>query len=181
MADYDGSIRINTQIDTKNASSQMLRLENQISKAAKKAADLTEKMRQMENQKAPTEEFKAVQEQIDDAQKKLDSLNAKMEKFVQTGGKTDSRTFKGMKYDADQLIKTIEYAKGEMADMQSSGGAYMNVGDVQETDAYKKWHLIYRMQMQKFRSCRGNKKNLLPKNLKLAHKRIKAKGKHRAG
>lgn len=138
MADYDGSIRINTQIDTKNASSQMLRLENQISKAAKKAADLTEKMRQMENQKAPTEEFKAVQEQIDDAQKKLDSLNAKMEKFVQTGGKTDSRTFKGMKYDADQLIKTIEYAKGEMADMQSSGGAYMNVGDVQETDAYKK-------------------------------------------
>ena len=51
MADYDGSIRINTQIDTKNASSQMLRLENQISKAAKKAADLTEKMRQMENQK----------------------------------------------------------------------------------------------------------------------------------
>ena len=138
MAGYDGSIRINTQIDTKNASSQMLRLENQISKAAKKAADLTEKMRQMENQKAPTEEFKAVQEQIDDAQKKLDSLNAKMEKFVQTGGKTDSRTFKGMKYDADQLIKTIEYAKGEMADMQSSGGAYMNVGDVQETDAYKK-------------------------------------------
>jgi hypothetical protein len=138
MADYDGSIRINTQIDTKNASSQMLRLENQISKAAKKAADLTEKMRQMENQKAPTEEFKAVQEQIDDAQKKLDSLNAKMEKFVQTGGKTDSRTFKGMRYDADQLIKTIEYAKGEMADMQSSGGAYMNVGDVQETDAYKK-------------------------------------------
>ena len=138
MADYDGSIRINTQIDTKNASSQMLRLENQISKAAKKAADLTEKMRQMENQKAPTEEFKAVQEQIDDAQKKLDSLNAKMEKFVQTGGKTDSRTFKGMKYDADQLIKTIEYAKGEMADMQSSGGAYMNVGDVKETDAYKK-------------------------------------------
>ena len=138
MADYDGSIRINTQIDTKNASSQMLRLENQISKAAKKAADLTEKMRQMENQKAPTEEFKAVQEQIDDAQKKLDSLNAKMEKFVQTGGKTDSRTFKGMRYDADQLIKTIEYAKGEMADMQSRGGAYMNVGDVQETDAYKK-------------------------------------------
>ena len=138
MADYDGSIRINTQIDTKNASSQMLRLENQISKAAKKAADLTEKMRQMENQKAPTEEFKAVQVQIDDAQKKLDSLNAKMEKFVQTGGKTDSRTFKGMRYDADQLIKTIEYAKGEMADMQSSGGAYMNVGDVQETDAYKK-------------------------------------------
>nr|DAW09728.1 MAG TPA: minor tail protein [Caudoviricetes sp.] len=177
MADYDGSIRINTQIDTKNASSQMLRLENQISKAAKKAADLTEKMRQMENQKAPTEEFKAVQEQIDDAQKKLDSLNAKMEKFVQTGGKTDSRTFKGMKYDADQLIKTIEYAKGEMADMQSSGGAYMNVGDVQETDAYKKMASDLSDANAKVSELSRKQEELASKESKVGAQADKSKGK----
>ena len=174
MADYDGSIRINTQIDTKNASSQMLRLENQISKAAKKAADLTEKMRQMENQKAPTEEFKAVQEQIDDAQKKLDSLNAKMEKFVQTGGKTDSRTFKGMKYDADQLIKTIEYAKGEMADMQSSGGAYMNVG---ETDAYKKMASDLSDANAKVSELSRKQEELASKESKVGAQADKSKGK----
>lgn len=177
MADYDGSIRINTQIDTKNASSQMLRLENQISKAAKKAADLTEKMRQMENQKAPTEEFKAVQEQIDDAQKKLDSLNAKMEKFVQTGGKTDSRTFKGMKYDADQLIKTIEYAKGEMADMQSNGGAYMNVGDVQETDAYKKMASDLSDANAKVSELSRKQEELASKESKVGAQADKSKGK----
>ena len=177
MADYDGSIRINTQIDTKNASSQMLRLENQISKAAKKAADLTEKMRQMENQKARTEEFKAVQEQIDDAQKKLDSLNAKMEKFVQTGGKTDSRTFKGMKYDADQLIKTIEYAKGEMADMQSSGGAYMNVGDVQETDAYKKMASDLSDANAKVSELSRKQEELASKESKVGAQADKSKGK----
>ena len=177
MADYDGSIRINTQIDTKNASSQMLRLENQISKAAKKAADLTEKMRQMENQKAPTEEFKAVQGQIDDAQKKLDSLNAKMEKFVQTGGKTDSRTFKGMKYDADQLIKTIEYAKGEMADMQSSGGAYMNVGDVQETDAYKKMASDLSDANAKVSELSRKQEELASKESKVGAQADKSKGK----
>ena len=177
MEDYDGSIRINTQIDTKNASSQMLRLENQISKAAKKAADLTEKMRQMENQKAPTEEFKAVQEQIDDAQKKLDSLNAKMEKFVQTGGKTDSRTFKGMKYDADQLIKTIEYAKGEMADMQSSGGAYMNVGDVQETDAYKKMASDLSDANAKVSELSRKQEELASKESKVGAQADKSKGK----
>lgn len=177
MADYDGSIRINTQIDTKNASSQMLRLENQISKAAKKAADLTEKMRQMENQKAPTEEFKAVQEQIDDAQKKLDSLNAKMEKFVQTGGKTDSRTFKGMKYDADQLIKTIEYAKGEMADMQSSGGAYMNIGDVQETDAYKKMASDLSDANAKVSELSRKQEELASKESKVGAQADKSKGK----
>ena len=49
MADYDGSVRFDTQINTKNASSQLLRLENQISKAARKASDLTEKMREMES------------------------------------------------------------------------------------------------------------------------------------
>lgn len=177
MANYDGSIRINTQIDTKNASSQMLRLENQISKAAKKAADLTEKMRQMENQKAPTEEFKAVEEQIDDAQKKLDSLNAKMEKFVQTGGKTDSRTFKGMKYDADQLIKTIEYAKGEMADMQSSGGAYMNVGDVQETDAYKKMASDLSDANAKVSELSRKQEELASKESKVGAQADKSKGK----
>ncbi len=177
MADYDGSIRINTQIDTKNASSQMLRLENQISKAAKKAADLTEKMRQMENQKAPTEEFKAVQVQIDDAQKKLDSLNAKMEKFVQTGGKTDSRTFKGMRYDADQLIKTIEYAKGEMADMQSSGGAYMNVGDVQETDAYKKMASDLSDANAKVSELSRKQEELASKESKVGAQADKSKGK----
>ena len=177
MADYDGSIRINTQIDTKNASSQMLRLENQISKAARKASDLTEKMRQMENQKAPTEEFKAVQEQIDDAQKKLDSLNAKMEKFVQTGGKTDSRTFKGMKYDADQLIKTIEYAKGEMADMQSSGGAYMNVGDVQETDAYKKMASDLSDANAKVSELSRKQEELASKESKVGAQADKSKGK----
>ena len=177
MSDYDGSIKIDTKIDTKNVSSQMLRLENQISKAAKKAADLTEKMRQMENQKAPTEEFKAVQEQIDDAQKKLDSLNAKMEKFVQTGGKTDSRTFKGMKYDADQLIKTIEYAKGEMADMQSSGGAYMNVGDVQETDAYKKMASDLSDANAKVSELSRKQEELASKESKVGAQADKSKGK----
>ena len=48
MSDYDGSIKIDTKIDTKNVSSQMLRLENQITKASRKASDLTEKMRKMD-------------------------------------------------------------------------------------------------------------------------------------
>ena len=48
MPQYDGSINIDTKIDTKNVSSQMLRLENQIAKASKKASDLTQKMREME-------------------------------------------------------------------------------------------------------------------------------------
>ena len=61
MPKADGSILIDTKIDTKDVSSQMLRLENQISKAARKASDLTEKMRKMEKQTIPTEAYKRLQ------------------------------------------------------------------------------------------------------------------------
>ena len=66
MPQYDGSININTKIDTKNVSSQMLRLENQIAKASKKASDLTQKMREMEKSKIPTEQYSGLQKTFDE-------------------------------------------------------------------------------------------------------------------
>lgn len=78
MSDYDGSIKIDTKIDTKNVSSQMLRLENQITKASRKASDLTEKMRQMEKLKIPTEEYKKLQGEIDALIEKGQKLSAQM-------------------------------------------------------------------------------------------------------
>ena len=125
MPQYDGSININTKIDTKNVSSQMLRLDNQIAKTARKASELTDELRRMEKQKVPTQEFVAVQKQIDEAQSKLEKLNERMEKFTAIGGNTRSNTFKGMQYDAEQLRKTIAYAKGEMDAMKADNTAYV--------------------------------------------------------
>lgn len=138
MSDYDGSIKIDTKIDTKNVSSQMLRLENQITKASKKASDLTEKMRKMENAKIPTDEFAEVQKFINDTTKKMDGLNERMEKFIAIGGKTDSRAFKSMQYDLDQLTKSLEYARGEAQDYLDSGTAYKSVDDIKTSPEYQK-------------------------------------------
>lgn len=138
MPQYDGSIRINTELNTKGVSSQMLRLENQIAKSSKKASELNSELRRMEQQKIPTEEFKEVQKQIDESESKLSKLNDRMEKFLATGGKSDSRTFKNMQYDAEQLTKTIEYAKGEMESMKSDGTAYMSVPQIKSTPSYQK-------------------------------------------
>ena len=135
MPQYDGSININTKIDTKNVSSQMLRLDNQIAKTARKASALTDELRRMEKQKVPTQEFVAVQKQIDEAQSKLEKLNERMEKFTAIGGNTRSNTFKGMQYDAEQLRKTIAYAKGEMDAMKADNTAYV-VSPV-DTSAYQ--------------------------------------------
>ena len=74
MPQYDGSININTKIDTKNVSSQMLRLENQIAKASKKASDLTQKMREIENQKIPTEDYKDISDALHRSNQQFDKL-----------------------------------------------------------------------------------------------------------
>lgn len=138
MSDYDGSIKIDTKIDTKNVSSQMLCLQNQITQLSRKASALNDELRKMENAKVPTDEFKAVQKQIDDSQKKMSALTERMEKFQSVGGKTSSTAFKSMQYDLDQLINTIEYAKAEKESMIADGSAYMSTNDLKQTPEYQK-------------------------------------------
>lgn len=138
MPKADGSILIDTKIDTKDVSSQMLRLENRLSKFAKKASVLTDEMRKMESSKMPTDEFAEVQKFINDTTKKMDGLNERMEKFIAIGGKTDSRAFKSMQYDLDQLTKSLEYARGEAQDYLDSGTAYKSVDDIKASPEYQK-------------------------------------------
>lgn len=95
MPQYDGSININTKIDTKNVSSQMLRLENQIAKASKKASDLTQKMREMEKNKIPTEQYSGLQKTFDELiskGKKLSEQIKGIEKYVPTQAYKNAET-----------------------------------------------------------------------------------------
>lgn len=55
MAQYDGSIRINTKIDSKEASSQLMTLENRIVKTADNISSLRSKMDSLKDAKIPTE------------------------------------------------------------------------------------------------------------------------------
>lgn len=138
MAKADGSILVDTNIETKKAKQQLLSLENRLSKFAKKASAITDEMRKMESAKLPTDEFAAVQKQIDDTTKKINALNDRMEKFVVIGGKTDSRAFKSMQYDLDQLTKTLESAKGEAQYYLDSGTAYKGVDEIKDSPDYQK-------------------------------------------
>lgn len=138
MAKADGSILVDTNIETKKAKQQLLSLENRLSKFAKKASAITDEMRKMESAKLPTDEFAAVQKQIDDTTKKINALNDRMEKFVAIGGKTDSRAFKSMQYDLDQLTKTLESAKGEAQYYLDSGTAYKGVDEIKDSPDYQK-------------------------------------------
>ena len=126
MAEYDGEIRINTKINTKDVSSQMMQLENRMQKTAQKAQQLESQMRKLEQQKIPTDEFGEIQKQIENAEHRLAALNDRMTKFLETGGNADSKTFKNMQYDAAELENTLEYARGEMQALKEAGGAYVD-------------------------------------------------------
>lgn len=109
-------------------------MQNQMSKTAQKVASITKKMDEMKNAKVPTEEYKEVQAHIAKTKERLTALNEKMEKYVALGGKTDSKAFKSMQYDASQLQNTLAYLEGEMQELEVSGKAFTNQT---ETDAYK--------------------------------------------
>lgn len=112
--------------------------EAQISKASEKASELAREMQEMESAKVPTDEFAAVQKEIEDTTQKMNALNDRMEKFVSTGGKTDSRTFKSMQYDIEQLIDKMVSARSKMQGYLDSGTAYKSVEDIKASPEYQK-------------------------------------------
>lgn len=132
MAEYDGSVRIKTEIDSKGVSSQLSSLENRITKTADKVASLRSKMDSLKDAKIPTEAYEEVQNQITETERKLTALYERQEKFLEIGGKTKSSTFKNMQYDISQLENTLSFAKGELQDLVGTGKAFTLGSGTQE-------------------------------------------------
>lgn len=137
MSDYDGSIKIDTKIDTKNVSSQMLRLENQMAKASRKASDLTEKMRQMENAKISAEDYKDITDALHRSTAEFDKLLQKQEEMV-ARGKTSGAVWDSLDRKIETVGADIRAAEKYLSQMEKDGTAYLDKGAIRATDAYKK-------------------------------------------
>ena len=129
---YDGSIRINTEINTRDVNSQMLRLTNEIKKTAKEISILQEKMESLGKAKIPTAEYAEIQKQIADAESRMNKLIASQDRFLSLGGKESSSTYKRMQYDIDELANTVKYATGELRDLEETGKAFIPGTDTAE-------------------------------------------------
>lgn len=104
----------------------------------KRVEALKKKIEEFNSQKIPTEEYTEIQKQIAETEKKLAALNERQEKFINTGGKANSKAYARMQYDADQLVKTLEYATAEKQALENSGGAFKtgaNTAEAQKTAA----------------------------------------------
>ncbi len=111
------------------------KLNQEYAEQERKVSDLKKKVAEYGEQKIPTEEYREIQTQIDRATQKLSSLESAQERFLSTGGKKNSSSFKKMQYDIEELENEIKYAKAELADLEASGGAFTLGSKTQEAAA----------------------------------------------
>lgn len=108
------------------------KLNNEYAAQEQKVSELKKKIAEYGEQKVPTDEYREIQTQISQAIQKLNSLKAAQDKFLSTGGKQGSSSFKKMQYDIEELENEIKYAKAELADLEASGGAFTLGSKTQE-------------------------------------------------
>jgi phage-related protein len=113
------------------------KLNDQYREQEKRVEQLKEKVAELGKQQIPTDEYKEIQAQIESAKTQMDKLVYAQEKFVALGGSEDSKKYKSYQYDIDQLAKTIEYAKGELQDLEETGRAFTSaLGSETPTQQY---------------------------------------------
>lgn len=131
MAGYDGSVRIKTDIDSKNASAQLMSLENRIVKMADKVASLRSKMDSLKDAKIPTQEYQEVSAQIEKAEQEFNKLLEKQEQ-MQREGKDNGVAWDRLNDKIEQAGNTIRYAEGELQDLVDTGKAFTLGSETQE-------------------------------------------------
>lgn len=123
MAQYDGSIRINTDITTKSANVQLAALENRMVKTADKVVALRDKMEALRSTKIPTQEYSEISTQIEKANYKLVSLIEKQEQ-MKAEGKTTGTSWERLTQQIESVNNTINHAKSELQDLIDTGKAF---------------------------------------------------------
>ncbi len=131
MAEYDGSIRINTNIEAKNAEKELKRLESSISKTADKIASLRSKMDALKDVQIPTQEYQEISAQIQKAETEFNKLLEKQEQ-MQREAKDSGVAWERLNYKMEEVGNTIRYAKGELQDLVESGKAFTLGSDTEK-------------------------------------------------
>ena len=98
--------------------------------------------------KIPTQAYAEIRNQIEKTEQKLTALLERQQKFLDTGGRTNSSTYKKMQYDIEQLNNSLKYAKGELKDLEDSGGAF-TLG--KDTDKFSQMYDKYATEAKKLK------------------------------
>lgn len=132
MVRYDGSVRINTKIDSKEASAKLMALQNRIVKTADKIDSLRSKMDSLKEAKVPTKEYAGLENELKRLTVQYDKTAERQYRFLSTGGKEGTSTYKRMEYDLEALDKKQDEVIAKMKQLESSGKAFTLGIDTEE-------------------------------------------------
>lgn len=121
---YDGSIRINTEIDTRDVNSQMLRLTNEIKKTTREITDLKEKMDSLAKSNVPTDEYKQMQAELKKAEEQADKLYGRL-RVMEKSGDTTSAGYRRLTSQIKMADQQIDNLREGMAELEASGKAFV--------------------------------------------------------
>lgn len=153
MAQYDGSIRIKTEITTKQAEVQLSTLQNRIVKTADTIESLRSKMDALKDSKVPTQEYKNLQKELDVAAKELEKMVAQDSKLtdidekIKKLSKSSAEYAAKMKEVSEKKIPTESYASVEkqivktenaLNNLQKKQEKFIADGGKESSDKYKK-------------------------------------------
>lgn len=137
-----------SEIAVQKQAAAFAKLNNQYAAQEQKVKKLREELETYAETKIPTQEYLEIQAQIEKTEQKLSALTDRQEKFLDTGGKSNSSAYKKMQYDIDQLTNTLKYAQGELKDLEDSGSAF-TLG--KDTDKFAKMSDKYATEAEKLK------------------------------
>lgn len=133
MAQYDGTIRISTQITTDRARESLSSLEYVIKGSAKEIEKLRQKMDALRDQRIPTSEYKDLQEELSEAERNLSELIAKQEEWENVGV-TSGGAWDALNEEIATASDNVDALKSRMQELVDSGRDFI-LG--QDTEEYK--------------------------------------------
>lgn len=107
------------------------RLNGQYAEQERKVEALRQKVAAYQDQKVPTEEYQQATKKVQDLEKALDKAVERQIKFVETGGKQGSQTFKNMEYDIERLREQLDEAVVAKHRLEASGRAFGLASDTE--------------------------------------------------
>lgn len=109
---------LNKQVDA------FVKLNNEFSAQAKKVDELKRKVAEYGDQKIPTDEYKEIQSQITKLNSQMDKAIDNRKRFLDTGGKQSSTTYRRMTYDINLLNKELEDALLRKKELEKENKAF---------------------------------------------------------
>lgn len=113
--------------------SAVLRFKDMLETAEARAADLQKQLNTLGKSKIPTQDYTFLSQAITNASNKLSDLKDRQDKMRSMGVKENSAQWRSLSYDIEQVRQQLAEYKAELADLEATGGAFV---DGVNTDQY---------------------------------------------